>query len=168
MAAAMARAWRLAWLGVALATAIGACAPTGGDEAPPPAEALAGALRDSAPAPGSPGCWHQEVLPARFKTVTEQRLGAEGLVEQEQRQILLAERRTVWFEVPCGRPGIAFVATLQRALKARGLYDAPVTGTLDEATRAAVRRYQAPRGIDSATLSLAAARALGLVAVPPE
>ena len=57
---------------------------------------------------------------------------------------------------------LTFVATLQRALKARGYYDMPVTGQMTPATAEAVRRYQADRGLDSHILSLAAARQLGL------
>lgn len=57
------------------------------------------------------------------------------------------------------------VAALQRALDARGIYQGAITGEMDAATRDAVRRYQADQGLDSAVLSLAAARQLGLVAV---
>jgi peptidoglycan hydrolase-like protein with peptidoglycan-binding domain len=58
-----------------------------------------------------------------------------------------------------------FAATLQRALAARGYYDGPVTGVIDAETTRAIRAYQAPLGIDSATLSLAAARRLGLAPI---
>ncbi|NHX28166.1 peptidoglycan-binding protein, partial [Escherichia coli] len=57
------------------------------------------------------------------------------------------------------------VASLQRALNARG-YHAPISGVMDDATRQAVRRYQAGQGLDSADLSLDTARKLGLVAYP--
>ena len=57
----------------------------------------------------------------------------------------------------------AFVASLQRALKARGFYLQPLTGVLDAHTSEAVRRFQADRGLDSLRLSLAAARELGIV-----
>lgn len=60
------------------------------------------------------------------------------------------------------------VAALQRALDARGIYQGAITGEMDAATRDAVRRYQADQGVDSAILSLAAARQLGLVAVEIE
>jgi peptidoglycan hydrolase-like protein with peptidoglycan-binding domain len=42
-----------------------------------------------------------------------------------------------------------------------------VTGTYDWLTRRAVQTYQKEQGLDSATLSLAAARQLGLVAYDP-
>ncbi|MFC6759366.1 peptidoglycan-binding domain-containing protein [Sulfitobacter porphyrae] len=57
------------------------------------------------------------------------------------------------------------MASLQRALSARGLYAQQITGTLDDATRAAVQRYQKPTGPDSGVLSLETARSLGLIAV---
>jgi uncharacterized protein (DUF2126 family) len=57
---------------------------------------------------------------------------------------------------------------LQRALKARGLFPGAVTGVEDAATREATRRFQAARGLDSGTLSLAAARELGIVAAPTQ
>jgi peptidoglycan hydrolase-like protein with peptidoglycan-binding domain len=59
-----------------------------------------------------------------------------------------------------------FIASLQRALRARGLHSGPVTGRMDAGTRKAVRRYQAARGLDSDILALDSARALGLVALP--
>lgn len=60
---------------------------------------------------------------------------------------------------------MAFLASLQRALKARGLYLGEVTGEWNAATAEGVRRFQAERGLDSPRLSLAAARELGLIAV---
>jgi len=57
------------------------------------------------------------------------------------------------------------VASLQRALTARGLYGGQINGMMDRATRHAVRGYQAPLGLDSGILSLAAARKLGLAVV---
>lgn len=71
-----------------------------------------------------------------------------------------------WIETPCARDlPPDFVATLQRALAARGLFEGPVTGTVDAATRDGVRRYQTPRGLNSAVLSLGAAEQMGLVPV---
>ena len=76
----------------------------------------------------------------------------------------LRDREEVWFRAPCPADyTLEFVATLQRALKARGYYLMDLTGQLDAGTRDAVRRYQADRGLDSARLSLAAARELGLL-----
>ena len=50
-------------------------------------------------------------------------------------------------------------------LQARGFYSGTVTGEMDTRTQRAIRRYQAPQGLDSSILSLSAARKLGLVAV---
>lgn len=71
------------------------------------------------------------------------------------------------FAVPC--PAVLtpqLWASVQRALAARGLYAGPITGTPDAATAEAVRRFQAPLGLDSATLSLDGARHLGLLPWP--
>ncbi len=122
-------------------------------------------------------CWERAVTPAVIETVTEQvlatpeRRGPDGSVtvpasfRTETRQSIVAERREVWFETPCAAVVDAeFLATLQRALKARGLYLAPLTGVLDTPTRTAIRAWQRPRGLDSDVLALASARALGIVA----
>lgn len=134
---------------------------------------------DAGPPPGPEGaCWDKDVTPAVIETVTDQ-----VLVSAEQRdadgkvtapatfrtvtaQRMVQEREEVWFRAPCPEDiSVAFVASLQRALKARGLYLLPVTGAMDGATAEAIRRFQADRGLDSPTLSLAAARELGLIAV---
>ena len=75
-----------------------------------------------------------------------------------------------WFETLCPEELTpSRISALQRALAARSLYIGPVTGELDTATRAATRAYQARRGLDSGTLSRAAARQMGLVPIerPP-
>jgi len=59
-----------------------------------------------------------------------------------------------------------FVASLQRALAARGIYAGVVNGQMDAPTRRAIRRYQKPKGPDSDVLSLATAQELGLVTTP--
>jgi peptidoglycan hydrolase-like protein with peptidoglycan-binding domain len=82
---------------------------------------------------------------------------------------VLNERRDIWFTAPCPQDmDLTFIATLQRALKARGYYTLPVTGEMNPATTEAVRRYQADRGLDSPILSLAATRQLGLATTAPE
>ncbi len=81
----------------------------------------------------------------------------------------MEERGTVWFRAPCASEmTVDFVASVQRALKARGFYRLPLTGVLDAPTRDAIRRYQRARGLDSDHLSLAAARDLGLLAADPD
>jgi hypothetical protein len=136
------------------------------------------AKTSATPPPGpETSCWASDVTPAIIETRTEQ-----ALVEPETRaedgtvissavfrtttqQIIIRDRTEVWFRAPCpDAVTLEFVATLQRALKARGLYTAPLTGQLDAPTRRAIRQYQEPLGLDSEQLSLAAARNLGIVA----
>jgi len=132
-----------------------------------------------APPGAAPGtCWGKHVTPAVIETVTEQvmlqpaEIHVDGTVTRpavyktETVQRIVRERRETWFETPCDTELTPeFLASLQRALAVRGLYNGPVTGRMDARTRAAVRRYQKPQGLDSGILSLAAARKLGLVAV---
>jgi len=132
--------------------------------------------------PGPPvgpdgACWASDTTPAIIETVTEQVVIGEELrdaagavitpasFETQTFQRMVQDREEVWFRAPCGaNVTVAFVATLQRALKARGIYLAPVTGEIDAATADAIRRFQATRGLDSPVLSLAAAKELGISA----
>jgi Putative peptidoglycan binding domain len=124
-------------------------------------------------------CWDTDIIPAVIETVTEQRLvsaevrDASGTVIQPatysstSKLRMVQDRSDVWFRTPCPEAQNAeFWASVQRALKARGYYLLPLTGQNDPDTAEAVRRFQAERGLDSSILSLAAARELGLVAVP--
>ena len=134
----------------------------------------------STPPPGSPqgACWGQEGSPAVVETVTEQillqpaQVRTDGTViapavyKTETRQRIVRERRELWFRTPCPDDlTVEFVSSLQRSLWARDLYKGAITGRMDRQTRRAVRNYQAPLGLDSGILSLAAARKLGLLAV---
>jgi len=131
------------------------------------------------PPPGTDpsACYGKDVSPAVIETVTDQillqpaEIDAEGRVlypavyKTETRQAIVKERREIWFETPCAEVLTPeFVASLQRALKVRGVYRGPVTGAMTGWTRRAVRAYQRDQGLDSAILSMAAARQLGLVA----
>ena len=70
------------------------------------------------------------------------------------------------FRVPCPEVMTTdFIATLQRALAARGQYDGPITGRADPATRRAVQGFQKSHGFDSPILTLDTAQKLGLVPV---
>lgn len=126
-------------------------------------------------APGT--CWGKEVSPAVVETVTEQvvlqppQIGSDGTVispglyKTETRQAILRDREETWFETPCADVLTAdFIASLQRALAARGVYHGAITGLMDRKTRASLRRYQEQDGLDSDILSLETARDLGLVA----
>jgi len=132
-----------------------------------------------APPGAAPGtCWGKVVTPAVIETVTEQVLvqppelqpdgsiAAPGIYRTETRQQIETERQVTWFETPCPADLTPdFVASLQRALKARTLYRGGITGEMDARTHAAVRKYQHADGLNNSILSLAAARKLGLVAV---
>ena len=139
-------------------------------------------LREPGPPEGPEGaCWESDVTPAVIETVTEQVVvtpevrDAAGAVvtpatyRTDTRTRILRDRTEVWFRAPCpAEVTVDFVASLQRALTARGYYLLPLTGVMDAGTRDAVRRFQADRGLDSPRLSLAAARDLGLVPVELE
>lgn len=164
-------------LGLVLMLALGGC--SAGSVAAPGQALLSREvvrLKGDGPPPSPDGeCWASSVTPAIIETVTEQ-----VVVTEEQRdesgavlapatyrtqthQRMVRDREEVWFRAPCpADQTVQFVASLQRALKARGLYLWPVTGEMDAETAEAVRRFQAERGLDSPVLSLAAARELGI------
>ena len=157
----------------AAALALAAC-----DGAAPPAAVKADlaaelivAHGDSPPAGPDGACWARDMTPAVIETEIEQVMirpeteGGPASFRSVTRQKIVQDRRDVWFRTPCqSEMTVSFVATLQRALKARGLYRDPVTGTMNDATRIAIRRFQEPRGLDSEVLSLGAARDLGITA----
>lgn len=122
-------------------------------------------------------CWTSDVAPAVIETVTEQIVLSEEIRDAagnittpasyrtNTHQRMVQDSREVWFRVPCPEvQNVTFIASLQRALKARALYLDAVTGELNPATADAIRRFQQDRGLDSATLSLVAAQELGLLA----
>ncbi|WP_050931625.1 peptidoglycan-binding domain-containing protein [Aestuariivita boseongensis] len=129
-----------------------------------------------APPGAAPGtCWGKTTSPAVIETVTEQvllqpaQVSTDGTVitpaiyKTETQQRIVKERKETWFETPCAAEMTPeFIASVQRALTVRKLYSGPVTGEMDARTRAAIRRFQSPQGLDSGILSLAAARQLGL------
>ncbi|NUB44091.1 peptidoglycan-binding protein [Fertoebacter nigrum] len=160
---------------------LAACQSVSVPEAPTRAD-LASELVRRAPEDGPPpkpdgACWANDTAPAVIETVTEQVevspavIGPDGTVitpatyRSSTHQRILTDRESVWFRTPCpDELTVDFIATVQRALKARGFYMLPLTGQMDAATGDAIRRFQQPLGMDSAVLSLAAARALGIVA----
>jgi hypothetical protein len=168
-------------------TAISACASVGEpDVFAVPLNAGEGAIevtRGAGPPDADPSaCYANEATPAVIETVTEQvmlqppQITSDGHVREpavfvtETQQRIVEERRELWFEIPCQlRTGDSdFIASLQRALAARGQYSGPVTGVMTRRTLRAVRAFQAPQGLDSGILSLAAARQLGLSLWNPE
>ncbi|WP_342344734.1 peptidoglycan-binding domain-containing protein, partial [Vannielia litorea] len=124
-------------------------------------------------APGS--CWDKETTPPETKTVIvptlvqPAQLTASGAVisppiyRRAPQEQIITPSKALWFETPCPADLTPdYVSSLQRALAVRGHYNGPVTGEMDARTHRAIRRFQQPQGLDSSTLSLAAARTLGL------
>jgi len=71
------------------------------------------------------------------------------------------------FETLCPQLYTAdLVSSLQRALKARGAYNGPISGAYDTPTSAAVRNFQLSSGVDSPLLQRQTVLDLGLAAVP--
>ncbi len=170
-------------LGVGVIGLVAACAPL----TPPEVARLLerdGTIvtRGQGPEDARPNaCYARDVTPAVIETVTEQvivqppELGADGSVRApaifrtETSQRIVQARDDLWFEVPCeAETSPEFIAAVQRALAARGVYRGPVTGVMDLRTRRAIRQYQRPQGLNSGVLSLAAARLLGLAVWDPE
>ncbi len=139
-------------------------------------------LTATAPPGAPPGtCWGKTVEPAVTKTVVMDvlvqpaQISSTGEVQnppiyrKETQQQILKPKLESWFQTPCAEdltPG--FVASVQRALAARGHYTGQITGLMDARTRAAVRAYQAPEGLDSGILSVGAAQKMGLWTVARE
>jgi hypothetical protein len=124
-------------------------------------------------------CWGKTVSPAVIETVNREvllhpaQVSSDGRIQKpatykkEDIQQIVQPRRDTWFETVC--PNLlteSFVASLQRALSARGSYRGDVTGLMDDRTRRAIRKFQLGGGFDSGNLTVASARTLGLVAVP--
>ena len=158
--------------------ALAACA-AGGPDLGALSEPQVTRLNQAAPSGAEPGsCWGKAVTPAIIETVTHQvmlqpaqihvdgTMLQPGVFKTETRQEIVRERKETWFQRPCdAEMSPEFIASLQRALGARELYRGNISGEMDARTRASVRRFQKPLGLDSGILSLAAARKLGLVAV---
>ncbi len=168
------------WVSLAAFLAAAACQPATVENPAPRGDLSDELIRlegSRPPEGGPPGaCWDRYILPTVIETVTDQVLvspeerGADGTITRpavyrtESSQQIVQDRGQVWFRAPCiAEQTVEFVATLQRALKARGLYTAPINGVFDPITAEALRRYQASRGFDSPRLTLAAARELGII-----
>lgn len=130
--------------------------------------------------PGAkPGvCYGKDVTPATVEQVTEHKLveeaqfGPDGNVikpavyETVVEARIVEDRAPIYFETPCPpRWTPDFIASIQRALTARGLYAGYASGELDRATREAIRTFQMQEGLNSTILSTESARRLGLVEI---
>lgn len=131
-------------------------APEVGRAAPPAAVPLSATPSDA--------CWATDQVPPVVQTVY---VDNPATGAREPHEITVSEAETRMFAVPCpAQMTSELTSSLQRALIARGHYAGAVTGEYDSATAEAVRRFQAPLGLNSARLSLDAAQQLGLVALP--
>lgn len=126
-------------------------------------------------------CFGRDVTPAVIETVTEQvlvrppEMAADGSVTTPAsfrtvtRQEITQERREVLFETICPEDLTPeFVASLQRALQARGHYRGPISGVMDASTALAIKAFQRIDSHDSPLLDIETARRLGLIALTPE
>lgn len=138
-----------------------------------------GFAQDAPEGAASGTCWGKTISPAIIETVNREvllqpaQISSDGRIQQpavykkEDRQEIIKPRQETWFETVC--PTLLteeFVASLQRALNARGAYRGQITGLLDDKTRRSIRKLQLDSGFDSGILTVDAARTLGLVAVP--
>ena len=125
-------------------------------------------------------CFARDTTPAIIETVTEQVMVQPAVVRSDgsvqspaefrivTRPRILREPREVEFETPCSNVLTSqFVASVQRALLARGHYRGTITGMIDPKTTTAIERFQvAQDDVHTGVLTLRSARALGLVALP--
>ena len=181
----MRRLFPLAGLGLGIGLLLAGCAPPGAQDplfkpgalGPTALSAELVPSRSTKPPSTRPGeCWADAVTPAVYETDTTHRLlraaqpARDGHPAQPAeyqtvtRQRIVQDRQNVWFRTPCPADMTPdFIGTLQRALLARGYYSGPLTGAMDPPTKAALRHFQSDHGLDSAILSLGAARMLGLI-----
>ena len=125
-------------------------------------------------------CFARTTTPALIQTVTQQVMVQPAVVRSDgsveapaafrtvTRQQILRERREVEFETPCDTLQTPqFIASLQRALVARGYYNGAINGRIDARTTAAIEQFQtAQDDVHTDVLTLRTARKLGLVALP--
>ena len=126
-------------------------------------------VRGERPSEPKEACWANDATPAVIETVTNQ-IAESASAESdagyrvEIQQEIVQPREKIWFRAPCPEAlSPEVISTLQRALAARGLFAGDTSGSFDPATRAAIRAYQGPLGLNSDRLSLAAAQELGVV-----
>ena len=123
-------------------------------------------------------CYGTKVIPAEYGHVMGQvqvvqaERAADGTIinppvyRNQPVPKLIKPRSEQRFEIPCPEQMTPeFIATVQRALFARGYYKGRITGTMDSATKAAVLHYQQRNGLDSDILTIDSARALGASAI---
>ena len=81
--------------------------------------------------------------------------------------MIIREREVARIDLICPEDQTPdFIASLQRAFKARNLYGGPVTGTWTAETKKTLFDYQTVRGLDTQEPTLAVAQELGLAITP--
>ncbi|MFK5998471.1 MAG: peptidoglycan-binding domain-containing protein [Rhodobacterales bacterium] len=134
------------------------------------------------PPSARPGaCYIRNIRPAVIETVTEQILtrpekrrrdpetGQEVIISSATYrtrtvQKIIRPRRETWAETICPRAqNPDMIASLQRALAARGHYRGSISGIMDDRTRRALRRAQKKIGINSNRLTVDLAESYGLI-----
>ena len=123
-------------------------------------------------------CYFEKITPAEISTQVETRLVqpekrniAGQLVspaqyETKRTQTITKPRSVTKIDAVCPEDLTPeFIASLQRAFKARGLFSSTNTGSMDTSTRRAILNFQSVRGVKSATVMKATAQELGLVVV---
>jgi hypothetical protein len=125
-------------------------------------------------------CYFEKITPAEISTQVETRLvqpekrnTAGQLVspaqyETTRTQTITKPRSITKIDAVCPEDLTPeFIASLQRAFQARGLFSSTITGSMDTPTRRAILNFQTVRGIESATVMKATAQELGLVVIDP-
>lgn len=116
---------------------------------------------------GEAPCYDIVELPVANDSERAAEAGGRGDISN--RNGIASGQQEIRIETPCpDEMTNVLVASLQRALAARGHYAGRATGVMDDATRAAVKSYQTEQGLPSASLSVETARELGLIAYPRE
>ena len=96
----------------------------------------------------------QLVLPAQYETI--------------RTQTITKPRSVTKIDAVCPEDlTLEFIASLQRAFQARGLFFSTITGAMDTPTQRAILNFQTARGVVSATVMKATAQELGLVVFDP-
>ena len=123
-------------------------------------------------------CYFEKITPAEISTQVKTRLvqpekrnTAGQLVspaqyETTRTQTITKARSTTKIDAVCPEDLTPeFIASLQRAFKARGLFSSTITGLIDTSTRRIILNFQSVWGVKSATVMKATAQELGLVVV---
>ena len=123
-------------------------------------------------------CYFEKITPAEISTQVKTRLvqpekrnTAGQLVspaqyETTRTQTITKARSITKIDAVCPEALTPeFIASLQRAFKALGLFSSTITGSMDNSTRRAILNFQTVRGVKSAIVMKATAQELGLVVV---